>query len=123
MARRRTVLLADMNAFYASVEQAFNPSLRNRPVIVCGDPSRRHGIVLAASYEAKAYGVETGMPVFEAKRLCPPAELVPPRMATYLRVSSQIVDILHQFSPLVDRKSTRLNSSHVKISYAVFCLK
>lgn len=102
MNRRRTVLLADMNAFYASVEQALNPSLRNRPVIVCGDPSRRHGIVLAASYEAKEYGVETGMPVFEAQRLCPAAELVPPRMATYLRVSSQIVDILNQFSPLVE---------------------
>lgn len=102
MDRKRVVLLADMNAFYASVEQALNPSLRNRPVIVCGDPSRRHGIVLAASYEAKEYGVETGMAVFEAKKLCPPAELVPPRMATYLRVSAQIVDILNQFSPLVE---------------------
>ncbi len=102
MERKRIVLLADMNAFYASVEQALNPSLRNRPIIVCGDPSRRHGIVLAASYEAKEYGVETGMAVFEAKRLCPPAELVPPRMGTYLRISAHIVDILSQFSPLVE---------------------
>lgn len=53
MTARRTVLLADMNAFYASVEQMRNPHLRGRPVIVCGDPARRRGIVLAASYEAK----------------------------------------------------------------------
>ncbi|PTX65052.1 DNA polymerase-4 [Melghirimyces profundicolus] len=98
----RIVLLADMNAFYASVEQALDPSLRHRPLIVCGDPERRHGIVLAASYEAKAFGVKTGMPVSQAKELCPDAQLVPPRMSTYVQVSVRIVDILKQFSPLVE---------------------
>ncbi|BCU82311.1 DNA polymerase IV [Polycladomyces abyssicola] len=102
MTARRTVLLADMNAFYASVEQMRNPHLRGRPVIVCGDPARRRGIVLAASYEAKKYGVKTGMAVHQAKELCPHACLVPPRMERYLQVSVRIVEILKQFSPLVE---------------------
>lgn len=99
---KRTILLADMNSFYASVEQAANPALKNQPVIVCGDPKRRHGIVLAASYEAKAYGVKTAMTVGEAQRLCPMAKLIPPRMATYVEVSTQIVEIMKEFSPLVE---------------------
>lgn len=98
----RIVLLADMNAFYASVEQALDPTLRKQPVIVCGDPERRHGIVLAASYEAKALGVKTGMPVSRAKELCPSAQLVRPRMSTYVQVSVRIIDILKQYSPQVE---------------------
>ncbi len=100
--QQRTVLLVDMNAFYASVEQVLDPSLQNKAVIVCGDPSRRHGIVLAASYEAKKYGVKTGMALFEAQALCPHAKFVPPHMNTYLRFSAQIIQILKQFSPLVE---------------------
>lgn len=98
----RTILLADMNAFYASVEQAFNPSLRNQPVIICGDPQQRRGIVLAASYEAKNLGVKTGMTVSKAKELCPEARCLPPRMNTYVQVSIRIIEILKQFSPLVE---------------------
>ncbi|GGE22920.1 DNA polymerase IV [Marinithermofilum abyssi] len=98
----RTVLLADMNAFYASVEQVLHPELQDKPLIVCGDPTRRHGIVLAASYEAKACGVKTGMPVSQAKELCPSACLVPPHMRTYVQMSVRILDILRQFSPLVE---------------------
>lgn len=64
------ILLADMNSFFASVHQAMEPSLRGRPVIVAGDPAKRHGIVLAASYEAKACGVQTGMALNEARNLC-----------------------------------------------------
>lgn len=100
--QQRTVLLADMNAFYASVEQVLNPALQNQAVIVCGDPNRRHGIVLAASYEAKQCGVKTGMTVHQAQALCPDAHLVPPHMNTYIRFSTHIIQILHQFSPLVE---------------------
>ena len=57
-----SILLVDMNSFYASVHQALDPSLRGRPVVVCGDPQKRHGIVLAASYEAKKHGIKTAMP-------------------------------------------------------------
>lgn len=100
--QERIVLLADMNAFYASIEQVLNPDLRKRPVIVCGDPARRHGIVLAASYEAKSYGIKTGMPVSQARELCPAAFMVPPHMGTYVRVSVQIVNLLREYSPLVE---------------------
>ncbi|OYD07804.1 DNA polymerase IV [Paludifilum halophilum] len=99
---RRTVLLADMNAFYASIEQMLCPDLRGKPVIVCGDPARRHGIVLAASYEAKACGVETAMSVSQAKEVCPSARLIPPRMATYVQMSVRIVHLLKEYSPLVE---------------------
>ncbi|SDW31403.1 DNA polymerase-4 [Marininema mesophilum] len=100
--KKRIILLADMNSFYASVEQAINPALKGQPIIVCGDPARRHGIVLAASYEAKVNGVKTAMTVGEAHRLCPEAHLVPPRMKTYIEVSTRIVEIMKEFSPLVE---------------------
>jgi len=64
---RKIIFLADMESFYASVEIARNPSLRGKPVVVCGDPKRRHGIVLAASREAKRYGIKTGMPAWQCK--------------------------------------------------------
>ena len=73
------ILLVDMDAFFASVEQAHHPQLRGQPVIVCGDPSRR-GVVTAASYEARPFGVHAGMPLQEAKRLCPHATIVRPNM-------------------------------------------
>ncbi|MGB4642530.1 MAG: DNA polymerase IV, partial [Dethiobacteria bacterium] len=60
--QRQAILLADAESFYASVEITHNPSLRGKPVAVCGDPALRHGLVLAASKEAKAYGVKTGQP-------------------------------------------------------------
>ena len=62
----RTILHSDMNNFFASVECRLNPSLKGHPVAVCGDPERRHGIVLAKSYEAKRYGVKTGEALWEA---------------------------------------------------------
>ena len=66
------ILLVDMDAFFASVEQAHHPHLRGKPVIVCGDPGRR-GVVTAASYEARPFGVRAGMRLQEARRLCPGA--------------------------------------------------
>ncbi len=97
-----TVLLADMNAFYASVEQADDPNLQGKPVIICGDPEKRHGITLAASVEAKKYGIKTPMPCWEATHLCPEVIIVRPRMARYVEVSAQIVDIAKSYSPLVE---------------------
>ncbi|WP_207708738.1 DNA polymerase IV [Heliobacterium mobile] len=97
-----TVLLADMNSFYASVEVAHNPSLKGKAVLVCGDPERRHGIILAASREAKAYGVKTAMTVGEARAVCPEAICVRPRMSLYMEVSWQIQQIARTISPLVE---------------------
>ncbi|CCO09056.1 DNA polymerase IV [Desulforamulus hydrothermalis] len=99
----RTILLCDMNSFYASVHQAMDAGLRGRPVIVAGDPANRTGIVLAASYEAKQpYGIKTGMLVTEAKALCPRAVFVAPAHRHYVAFASRINNILRDFSDLVE---------------------
>ncbi len=97
----RVIMLTDMESFYASVEIAKDPSLKGKPVIVCGDPQRRHGIVLAASKEAKAFGIRTGMVAGQCSRLCPGAVFIRPHMQDYLDVSMKITCILHQFSDRV----------------------
>lgn len=98
---KRVILLADMESFYASVETANNPALRGKPVAVCGDPALRHGIILAASREAKAYGIQTGQPAWEARRMCPWVTFVHPRMQAYIDCSLQITQILEQFTDRV----------------------
>jgi len=91
-----TILHADLDSFYASVEQRDDPALRGRPVIVGG------GVVLAASYEAKSYGVRTAMGGAQARRLCPQAVVVPPRMSAYSGASEAVFDVFHDTSPLVE---------------------
>jgi len=91
-----TILHADLDAFYASVEQRDRPELRGRPVIVGG------GVVLAASYEAKALGIRTAMGGREARRLCPGAVVVPPRMAAYSAASKAVFAVFDDTTPLVE---------------------
>jgi DNA polymerase-4 len=91
-----TILHADLDAFYASVEQRDDARLRGRPVIVGG------GVVLAASYEAKACGVRTAMNGREARRLCPQAVVVEPRMAAYSEASKAVFEVFRQTTPLVE---------------------
>ena len=91
-----TILHADLDSFYASVEQRDDPCLRGRPVIVGG------GVVLAASYEAKAYGVRTAMGGRQARRLCPRAIVVPPRMSAYSEASKAVFEVFHDTSPFVE---------------------
>ena len=95
------ILLIDMDAFFASVEQAHHPHLRGRPVIVCGDPGRR-GVVTAASYEARPSGVHAGMPLQEARRLCPEAEYVEGNPEKYVGISLQLLDLYLRHSPDVE---------------------
>ncbi|GLY47309.1 DNA polymerase IV [Lentzea sp. NBRC 102530] len=90
------ILHADLDAFYASVEQRDAPELRGRPVIVGG------GVVLAASYEAKAYGVRTAMGGAKARRLCPHAIVVPPRMSAYSAASKAVFEVFRDTTPLVE---------------------
>ncbi|ADG82153.1 DNA polymerase IV [Thermincola potens] len=99
------ILLVDMNSFYASVHQALDAALRGKPVIVCGDPDKRHGIVLAASYEAKKYGVKTAMPRWAAQKLVPDAIFIKPEHNKYAEFSRRIMTILRDFSPLVEPAS------------------
>lgn len=94
-----SILHADLDSFYASVEQRDDPSLRGRPVIVGG------GVVLAASYEAKAYGVRTAMGGSQARRLCPHAVVVPPRMSAYSRASDAVFEVFRDCSPVVEALS------------------
>ena len=95
------ILLVDMDAFFASVEQAHHPHLRGRPVIVCGDPDRR-GVVTAASYEARPFGVRAGMPLGEAKRLCPQAEYVEGNPRKYVEKSLELLEIFLTVTPDVE---------------------
>ncbi|BBZ46773.1 DNA polymerase IV [Mycobacterium parmense] len=91
-----SILHADLDSFYASVEQRDDPTLRGRPVIVGG------GVVLAASYEAKAYGVRTAMGGAQARRLCPDAVVVPPRMSAYSRASDAVFGVFGDCTPIVE---------------------
>ena len=93
---RATILHADLDAFYASVEQRDEPGLRGRPVIVGS------GVVLAASYEAKAYGIQTAMNGGQARRLCPDAVVVEPRMTAYSEASKAVYRVFDDTSPLVE---------------------
>ncbi len=90
------ILHADLDSFYASVEQRDDVRLRGRPVIVGG------GVVLAASYEAKAYGVRTAMGGGLARRMCPRAIVVPPRFAAYTAASRAVFEVFRDTSPLVE---------------------
>ncbi|MEM7193282.1 MAG: DNA polymerase IV, partial [Pseudomonadota bacterium] len=99
----RTVAHADMDAFYAAVEQLDDPSLRGKPVLV--GPNSQRGVVLTASYEARPYRVGSAMPMAKARRLCPDAEIVPPRFDRYQEVSRTVMDVFSTFSPEVEALS------------------
>lgn len=100
----RKILHIDMDAFYASVEQRDNPSYRGRPIVVGGPPESR-GVVCAASYEARKFGVRSAMPCSQAARLCPSAIFVTPRFEAYRKVSSQVREIFLEYTDLVEMLS------------------
>ena len=96
----RVVLHVDMDAFYASIEQRDDPDLRGRPVVVGGGANR--GVVAAASYESRVFGVRSAMPMAEARRRCPDLVRIAPRMAHYQSVSRDIFAVFNEFTPLVE---------------------
>jgi len=99
----RIVAHADMDAFYAAIEQLDDPALRGKPVLV--GPRSDRGVVLTASYEARPYGVGSAMPMAKARRLCPSAVIIPPRFDRYQEVSRTIVRVFSDFSPEVEALS------------------
>src|SRR3989441_12076479 len=97
----RRIIHVDMDAFYASVEQRDSPELRGRPVAV-GGPAESRGVVAAASYEARGFGVRSAIPMARALRLCPELVIVRPDFARYRAVSQQVMTILRSCTPLVE---------------------
>lgn len=95
------ILHADMDAFYASIEERDCPELVGKPVIVGGEPEKR-GVVSAANYVARRYGIHSAMAAVTARRLCPQGIFLPPRIGYYVEVSSQIREIFERFTPLVE---------------------
>jgi len=102
---RRIIFLVDMNAFFISCEMAQNPELKGHPAAVAGDPKNRSGIILAANYDARAFGVKTTMLIHEAKKLCPGLILVPPTHGLYEKKSREVMDILSHYTPVIQQNS------------------
>ena len=96
----RRIIHLDMDAFYASVEILDNPALRGLPVVVGGNANR--GVVCAASYEARKFGVHSALPILTARKLCPHGVFLPVRMARYQEISRRIMEIFQRFTPLVE---------------------
>lgn len=110
------IIHVDMDAFFTSVEQNDNPALRGRPVMVGG--ARRRGVVAAASYEARQYGVRSAMPASVARRLCPSGHFLPSRMARYREVSEQIFQIFSVYSDQIEGVSVDeafIDASHLTL--------
>ena len=97
---KRWIMHVDMDAFFASVEQHDRPELQGHPVIVGGLSSR--GVVATCSYEARAFGVRSAMPIGRARKLCPEGIYIVPRIERYHEISDQIHEVLHRFSPYLE---------------------
>lgn len=113
----RKIIHIDMDAFFASVEQRDHPTLRGQPVVVGGDPNGR-GVVAAASYEIRQFGVHSAMSCYKARQLCPQAIFIKPRFEVYRQVSQQIRDIMHQYTPLVEPLS--LDEAYLDVTDSPF---
>ena len=105
MEKERIILYSDLNNFFASVEIANNPDLAGKPLIVCGDPKQRHGIVLAKNEEAKKYGIKTAETVYSALRKCPNVQMVGAHHYEYKRYSQMVVDIYKRYTDCVEECS------------------
>jgi DNA polymerase IV len=101
----RVIFLVDMNAFFISCEMSMNPSLKGRPAAVAGDPKNRMGIILAANYDARAFGIKTTMLVHNALKLCPGLILVPPSHGLYEQKSIEVMRILSRYTPVMQQNS------------------
>ena len=98
----RVILHCDLNNFFASVEMMKNPELRGKAIAVCGDPEKRHGIVLAKSESAKKCGVKTGMPIWQAKQLCPEIIILSTNHADYGKYSKVVRDIYYRYTDKIE---------------------
>ncbi len=95
----------DMNSFFASVEVAQNPKLKGKPLAIAGNPKERKGIIVTSTYEARAKGVKTTMPIWQAKKLCPELIVLPPNGDLYRKASHAIFELLFSYTPMVEQVS------------------
>jgi DNA polymerase-4 len=102
---KKVIFLVDMNAFFITCEMSVNPELKGRPAAVAGDPKHRSGIILAANYDARAYGVKTTMLIHEALSICPGLVLVPPTRGLYAKKSNEFMEILKRYTPVIQKNS------------------
>lgn len=98
----RVILHVDMNSFYASVEMAYEPSLKGKPLAIAGNVEERRGIIVTCSYEARKFGVKTAMPLWEAKKLCPALIVRKPNFDRYRDASAKMFDVLRRYTSLVE---------------------
>ncbi|WP_088102420.1 DNA polymerase IV [Halalkalibacter urbisdiaboli] len=101
MAKGRVIFHIDMNSFYASVEMSYNPELKGKPIAIAGNVEERRGIIVTSSYEARANGVKTAMPIWQAKKLCPHLLILPPNFERYRAASRALFALLQSYTPLV----------------------
>lgn len=114
----RVVLHVDMNSFYASVEMAYDSSLKGKPLAIAGNVEERRGIIVTCSYEARKYGVKTTMPLWEARKLCPQLVVMKPNFDRYRAASIAMFEILRQYSDLVEPVSIDEGYMDITDSYA-----
>jgi DNA polymerase-4 len=113
----RVILHVDMNSFYASVEMAYDPSLKGKPLAIAGNVEERRGIIVTCSYEARKYGVKTTMPLWEAKKLCPQLIVKSPNFERYRAASMGMFEILRQYTNLVEPVSIDEGYMDISESY------
>ena len=118
--RERVILHSDLNNFFASVEIALDPTLKGKPIAVCGDPKERHGIVLAKSEEAKKFGIKTAETVYSALRKCPELTLVPSHFHEYKRFSKAVRGVYERFTDCIEECSIDECSLDMTESTALF---
>ena len=118
--QERVILHSDLNNFFASVEIALNPALAGKPLIVCGDPKKRHGIVLAKNEEAKKYGIKTAETVYSALKKCPNLERVPSHFSEYKRYSRMVREIYERYTEKIEECSIDECSLDMTESVALF---
>ncbi len=100
--KRRFILHADMNSFYASVESMMDPTLKGKPLAIAGNPEERRGIIVTCSYEARKFGVKTTMPLWQAKKLCPSLIVLRPDFQKYRTMSQKMFQLLREYTELVE---------------------
>ena len=118
--KERVILHSDLNNFFASVEITLNPALAGKPLIVCGDPKERHGIVLAKNEEAKKYGIKTAETVYSALKKCPNLERVPSHYSEYKRYSRMVREIYERYTEKIEECSIDECSLDMTESVALF---